>query len=182
MEKQRVKDIMIPINKYAVVNEDDSILDALIKLKESQMKLAPDEFKHRAVLVKNKEGKIIGKLGHWAFLRSLEPKYDEMGDLRILSRAGLTQEFVSAMAFKWDLFKGPLDDYCKKLKEIKVSKVMHPVSEHISIDASINDAVHAIVMWQTLSVVVIDKDEVVGILRLSDLFQEVFGRVVGGCH
>ncbi|MFH2035984.1 MAG: CBS domain-containing protein [Candidatus Zixiibacteriota bacterium] len=182
MVEKNVRDIMVPISEYAVVDENDSVLDALIKLKESQINIPPDKFKHRAVLVRDKNGDIVGKIGHWAFLRSLEPKYDKIGDLGILSRAGLTPEFISSLAVNWELFKGPLDDYCKKLKEIKVSTVMHPISEHIDINSSLNDAIHYILMWQTLSIVVTDKNKIVGILRLSDLFQEVFGRVVGGCQ
>ena len=130
---------------------------------------------HRAVLVKNKDGKIIGKIGHLAFLKGLEPRYGEIDDLDVLNRTGLTADFIKDVADKWDLFKGDLNESCKHLKSLKVTEIMHPVKEQIDEDAPMSEAVHKIVMWQTLSILVTHKNKTTGLLRLSDLFQEIFG-------
>lgn len=182
MEVKYVKDIMVPLNEYAVVGIDDTVFDALMELKESQKHIGPGRFLHRAVLVKNESGKIVGKIGHLSFLKALEPKYDRIGNLDLMSRSGLSPEFISTLALKMDLFQDDITKSCKRLKTIKVSEIMHQVNEHIDMKASLIEAIHCIVMWQTLSVLVTDGNKVVGILRLSDLFQEVFGEIVGGCH
>jgi hypothetical protein len=53
---------------------------------------------------------------------------------------------------------------------------MIPVTESIDENALLTEAIHRIVLWQTLSILVTRGGEVVGILRLSDLFDEI------SCH
>ena len=170
MALESVKDIMLPLDDYAVVSEDATMLEALQALEEAQKKLPPDRQPHRAVLVIDKDGKIVGKVGHLAFLRGLEPKYDKMGDLGTLSRVGLSAEFITAMMDNLSLWKESFYDYVHRAKITKVKDVMRPVTENISEDAPLSEAVHKIVMYQTLSLLVTRGKKVVGILRLSDLF------------
>jgi CBS domain-containing protein len=51
--------------------------------------------------------------------------------------------------------------------------VMRPMTEQVDVNDTINEAIHKIIMWQILSVLVTKGEKVVGILRLSDLFDEV---------
>ncbi len=84
MEVKKVKDIMLPLDEYAIVSENATLYDAFKALKDSQDKLDPGRQPHRAVLVVNKKNKVLGKVGHLAFLKALEPKYDQLGDLHVL--------------------------------------------------------------------------------------------------
>jgi hypothetical protein len=181
MEAKHVKDVMVPLDDYAVVDSNATVFEALMALRESQTRLKPGQYLHRAVLVKNGDGAIVGKLGHLSFLKALEPKYNEIGDLPSLARAGLTPEFISSLAVKWDIFKEDLGEACKRLKEVRVVDAMHPVKEHIDENAPMSEAIHKIVMWQTLSILVISGGKAVGLLRLGDLFNEVFGELVCNC-
>jgi len=54
-----------------------------------------------------------------------------------------------------------------------VKNVMHSVVENIDEEASLAEAIHKMIMWQTLSILVRRKGDVVGILRLSDLYTEL---------
>ncbi|MGC8719330.1 MAG: CBS domain-containing protein, partial [Thermodesulforhabdaceae bacterium] len=45
--------------------------------------------------------------------------------------------------------------------------------EFVEIDASLNEAIHKFVIGQHQSLLVLDKGEIVGVLRLSDVFMEV---------
>ena len=56
---------------------------------------------------------------------------------------------------------------------MKAADAMHPLSESVEESASISEAIHKIVMWQQLSLLVTRGDEVVGLIRLSDLYDEV---------
>ena len=182
MSEKLVKDIMIPIDEYAVVPMTATILEALNELKRSQKKLTPGRFLHRAVLVRNDKGGIVGKIGHLAFLKALEPKYDKLGKIKNLSRAGLTPDFLSSMATDLNLWQGDLKERCKMVRTVKVTQIMHPVTEQIDLNASLSSAIHRIVLWQTLSILVTDEDRVVGILRLSDLFEAVFEVIIADCQ
>ena len=173
MKIKQVKDIMMPLADYPVVSEDDTLLDAILALDEAQKKKPEDHEPYRAVLVDNSEKKIVGKIGHLAFLKGLEPKYDKMGDLGTLSRVGLSSEFIINMMHNMELWKGTVWDYYEHAKHTLVKEIMHPITEHIKDDASIGEAVHKVVMYQTLSLLVTHGDSIVGILRLSILFKEV---------
>ena len=173
MSAKKVKDLMLPLDEYAIVNEEATLLEAVLALDEAQEKLPANMQPHRAVLVVNFEGKVVGKLGHLAFLRALEPKYSLLGDLPTLSRAGLSSEFVTSMIENMRLWQEDLTDVCKQACHTKVKKVMRPVAENIDENASLSEAIHKMIMWQTLSILVKRRDEVVGILRLSDLYAEL---------
>jgi CBS domain-containing protein len=180
MQKQ-VRDLMFPLKEYAVVSETDTLFEALMKLDLAQQKLAPGRHRHRAVLVADATGRIVGKIGHLGFLKALEPKYSSVGNLGVLSRAGMNGVFLQSMMDFHQLFKEDLGSLCKRAKERGVKEVMHPVEEHIAEDAALSEALHRFIIWQSLSLLVTRGDEVVGLLRLSDVFQYMFDRMMHEC-
>jgi CBS domain-containing protein len=176
MDTKRVKDLMVPLEEYAVVPDTATMLDALEALEKSQTKLPPGKQHHRAVLIVDNNRKVIGKIGHLGFLRALEPKYSILGDMGKLSRVGLEPKFISSMMENFRFFEENLTDLCQRACHIKVVDVMRPVEENIDENATINEAIHKLVMWQTLSLLVTREGngkEVIGLLRLSDVFEEI---------
>lgn len=173
METKKVKDLMLRLEDYAIVDEDATLLDAVNILEEAQKKLDEGRMKHRAVLVRDKHGKIVGKLGHLAFLKALEPKYDSIGDLKTLSRAGLSEEFVHSIMDTFKFWEYTIPDLCKRARSVHVRDAFHPINENIDENAPITEAIHKFVMWQSLSIPVVRNDDIVGILRLSDLYTEL---------
>lgn len=168
-----VKDIMLPLSEYAIVSMEATLYDAFVMLKESQKKIPKGRQPHRAVLVVDKDNNIVGKLGHLGFLRALEPRYKNLGQLDMISKAGLTKEFITSMMNNYGLMQDDLEDIRIRTKKIIVKDVMRPVTENVDINDTINEAIHKIIMFQTLSALVTEGDKIVGILRLSDLFDEV---------
>ena len=90
--------------------------------------------------------------------------------LPTLSRAGISKNFMQAMRNDLAMWQNDFDDYVARAKRTLVKDVMHPVVEHVNIDDPIGEAIHKLVMYQTLSLVVFDRGKAVGILRLADLF------------
>jgi predicted transcriptional regulator len=179
MDQQKyVIDVMLPLDENAVVSENESLYEAFIALEEAQKKRPQDRQKHRAVLVINSKNEIVGKLGHLGFLKSLEPGYKNLGELDMISKAGLTIEFISSMMKNFDLLQDEWDDIRIRTKTIKMKDVMHPMTEHVDINDTINEAIHKIIMWQILSCLVTKSGKVVGILRLVDLFDEVSSNIL----
>jgi len=164
---------MLSLREYAVVSEDDTLLDALLALDQAQINLPSDRQPHRAVLVKNKQGKIVGKLGHLGFLKALEPKYSILGDVGQLSKSGLSSEFIESMMENYRFWQEKPTEVRNRARHLKIKQVMKPVKENIDENSTLAEAVHQMVMWQTLSILVTKDNHVVGILRLSDLFAEV---------
>lgn len=173
-----VKDVMLSLAEYAVVEEDATILDALKALKESQDRLPPGKQPHRAVLVRDRGGKIIGKLHHFAFLRALIAERKPMIEKKVLDRAGVSDELLASSMQTLDLLTGDLVDVCERASNVSVRDVYTPANQGISEDASLADAISSFLAHQTLSLLVRRAGATVGILRLSDLFEELARQIM----
>jgi CBS domain-containing protein len=179
MDSKIVKDLMVPLDDYAVVSPESTLLEAIVALDQAQKSLPVGRQPHRAVLVADDKKKVVGKIGQLAFLKALEPKYNMLGDLSRLSRAGLSPTFISSMMENFQFFQENLNDLCRRAAYVKAKDVMHPVTESIEENASLHEAIHKIIMNQTLSLLVTRGDKMVGLLRLSDLFDEVAKQMKG---
>jgi len=113
----------------------------------------------------------VGKIGQRGFLKALEPRCNLMGDRDNLTKAGLGPEFLDWMIDNLRFWQEDFVLLCQRARSIGVEKVMQPVDEGIDADAPMADAVHQFVMRQTLSLLVTSQGEIVGILRLSDVFR-----------
>ena len=175
MKTIAVKDLMVPLAEYATVSEEATLYDAVLALEKAQEAFDPKKQRHRAVLVFDKKNRIVGKLGQPDILRALEPKYGEMGDLGPLSRAGFSPQFLKSMLEKFALWDKPLRDICSKAARLMVKDIMYTPTEgeYVEEKASLGEAIHQLVMGRHQSLLVTKEDEIVGILRLVDVFKEI---------
>lgn len=177
MNQTRVKDIMVPLDDYAVVPPEATLRDAVVALDRAQKHVPPGRQPHRAVLVKDKQGRIIGKVGQLAFLKGLEPNYEHSIDTDALERAGVGDGLITAMREHTKYFEESLDDVCAHAATTKVGAILQPFEESIDENALLGEAVHKIVQWQRLSLLVTRGEQVVGIVRLSDLFDTIATKI-----
>jgi len=179
MENLKVKDLMVPVEQYCSVGEDATLYDAVIELEKARVQDEASGCPYRAVLVCSKEGKVVGKLSQLDVLRSLEPRYTEAGDLRKVSGFGISAEYLRSMMDTFGLWKAPLDDLCRKATDFEVGDLVRSPLEGEVIDeeASLNRAVHQLVVGHFQSLLVTWKGEYTGILRLVDVFREITERM-----
>jgi len=179
MEAIKVKDLMVPLDKYLTISEDATLFEAVLALEQARKASEGEGYPKRALLVRDKSGKVIGKLGFLNFLRCLEPKYGEFDDLRKLSGFGLSADFLKSMLDKFELWKAPLDRLCEKAADVKVKTVVTAPLENEVIDesASLDRAVHQLIMGHYESLLVTSGGDIVGILRLCDVVDEIFSRI-----
>lgn len=170
---KKVKDLMLSLSEYAVVGEDATILDALRALVASQAKVPPGKQPHRAILVRDRRGEIVGKLHHFAFLRALSPARKPMVTSDVLERAGVGDDLREASMRMLDLLTGDLIDVCERARNVAVRDVYTPATVGVDEDAPLSDAISMFLDHQTLSLLVHRGGRTVGILRLSDLFDEL---------
>jgi CBS domain-containing protein len=176
MKNFLVRDLMVPLSEYAVIDETATIFEAVMALEKAQEEFDQKRYRHRAVLVRNQDGKAVGRLGQLDMLRALEPKYDEMKTSTGVTHFGFSRKFLISMLEQYHLFDLPFHDLCRKAAEQKVSRYMHQPTEGEFIEAgdSLDKAVHLLVVGQHQSLLVMEKDQIVGILRLTDVFAAVF--------
>ena len=176
-----VKDLMVPLSEYATVTEDATLYEAVLSLEEAQEKFEDrhTRYRHRAILIFDKDGQVVGKLSQLDVLRALEPKYQKMIQGEGLHRFGFTKDFEESILEDYHLFASPLDDICRKAGEQSVKKFMYTPSEveYVSEDASLDVAMHQFIMGHHQSLLVTAGEKIVGILRLTDVFAAVFHKM-----
>jgi predicted transcriptional regulator len=83
------------------------------------------------------------------------------------------------MMQRYDLWKAPLDHLCRKAGEVRVGSIVSapPEGEIVEEDATLDKAVHQMIMGHHQSLLVLSGERIVGILRLTDVFKEVSNRI-----
>jgi len=175
MKNMTVKFLMVPLSEYATVSEDATLFEAVMALEKVQDEYVKSPYKHRAVLIFDKDKKIVGKLSQLDVIRALEPKYGEIGDQKSLARFGFTHKFLKSMLNQFSLWDKPLDRICQKASEVIVKNIMYTPTEgeYVEEDSSLDEAIHQLVMGRHQSLLVSRGEEIVGVLRLTDVFSEV---------
>ena len=176
MKTIMIKDLMVPLEEYATVPDSATLHEAVLALEEAQEKFQHLPYKHSAVLVYDKQDHIVGKLSQLDIIKALEPKYREMGDIKSLSRFGLSRKFISSIMENNYLWEKPLNDICRKASSIQVKDFMHTPDEgeYVNEDASLEMACHQLVLGHHQSLLVTRGEKIVGILRLTDVFNAIF--------
>jgi CBS domain-containing protein len=172
-----VKDLMVPLSDYASVHEDETLFEALMALEKAHEKLDPSKHRHRAILILDKNDRVVGKLNQWDILKALEPKYSKIDDLEKISRTGFSPQFLKSMLVQHALWNKPLMDICRAGGINKVKDVMHEPAEgeHINVNAPLGEAINQLIVGQLLSLLVVDDQKnIIGILKLIDVFEEIF--------
>ncbi len=180
MKTKTIEDLMIPLAEYATVSQEATLKEAVLALEKAQEKFDKAKARHRAVLVYNELDYIIGKVSQLDILRALEPKYSQLGDSDSVSRFGLSRfgfspKFMKSMIEQFELWETPLDLLANKASELKVKDFMYTPTEgeFVNKKASLDEAIHQIVMGHHQSLLVISSKKIVGILRLADVFSEI---------
>jgi len=173
-----VKDLMVPLADYATVSEDATLYDAIIALEEAQNKFDQSRYRHRAILIYDKNRHITGKISQLDILRALEPKYDEMDNRRGMSHYGFSKKFLRTLREQFSLFDKPMEEICKKAAMLKVKNIMYTPTEgeYVNVNDSLDIAIHRLVMGHHQSLLVAKGDDIkniIGVLRKTDVFMEV---------
>lgn len=184
MKTRLVEDLMVPLSEYATVSRESTLYDAVAALEKAQQDYNKSRYPHRAVLVYDENEKIVGKISQLDILRALEPQYDQMMEKGgSLARLGFSQKFQKSMLDQFKLWDRPFDDICKKAADVKVRDFMYTPGqgEYVGMHATLDEAIHQLVMGHHQSLLVTENDRIVGILRLTDVFMAVFEAIMSTC-
>ncbi len=176
MSDYLVKELMVPLSEYATVPEGSTLFDAVLALEKAQEEFDHTKYKHRGVLILDKDKRVIGKLGQLDVLRALEPKDEDPRKFDKLSQFGFSSNFVHKKRAQWLMEAKPLKDLCSKASQLKVEDFMQTPSEgeFIEHETSFEMAVMQLVMGHHISLLVTRDKEIIGILRLTDAFAAIF--------
>jgi CBS-domain-containing membrane protein len=124
----------------------------------------------------------VGKLSQLDVIKGLESGYKNL-DLSGVKHTGFSPEFIRSLIKTYDLWSKPLEEVCRKAPSIKVKEIMYTPTEgeYVREDATLNEAIHQLVMGKHQSLLVTTGEKIVGILRLTDVFHEI-GEVMKACR
>jgi CBS domain-containing protein len=176
-----VKDIMVPLSEYATVSEDATLSEAVAALKKSQADFDQAKYRHRAILVLDRNSSIVGKVNFQCILKAIEPKYEEMLSDSGPAHLGFTRKYQKAMIESFKLLQDPLDQICKKAAQTKIKAFMvtPKESEMIEPEAPLGEGIHQLVLGHHQSLLVTKANKVVGVLRLADAVEVVSNAILG---
>ena len=176
MSDYLVKELMVPLSEYATVLKGSTLFEAVMALEKAQEEFDHTKYKHRGVLILDKNKRVIGKLGQLDVLRALEPKDEDPGEINQLSEFGFSSNFVHRLRKQRRLKAAPLKDLCSKASKLRVEDFMQTPSEgeFIEQEASLEMAVMQLVTGRHISLLVTRDREIIGILRMTDVFAAVF--------
>jgi len=181
MKSYTVNELMVPLSEYATVSEDATLYEAVLALEKAQEKFEDKHtrYRHRAILILDKNRNVVGKLSQLDVLKALEPKYQDMLEGRGSQRFGFSRQFMKSMLQQYHLFANPLEDICRKAGEKNVKEFMYAPGEgeYVEDNASLDQAIHQLVMGHHQSLLVTRDEKIVGILRLTDVFAAVFHKM-----
>ena len=169
---------MVPIREYAKVSCEASVYDALLALEDAQARLPEGKAPHRAVLVVDASGEVVGNIGRYVFVKALGTGFGTPKTHEEMDRAGLSPDSISTVMSHLRFFQESLGNLQQRAKSIRACDVMYPAGDSIDESAHLQKAIESFGIAQTLSILVKRGREVVGVLRLSDLFQEIAAQVL----
>ncbi len=176
MEIITAGDMMVPLEEYAAVSEEETLYEAIIVLERAQEKLDRTHYSylHRAILVFDSNKEVVGKISQLDVLKALEPKYGEMGDMRRISLAGFSPEFLNSLIERYSLCNRSFTDMCRRASDRKVKDFMYTPGEgeYVDENVSVCEAIHQLVMGHHQSLLVTRDEQIVGVLRLTDVFRK----------
>lgn len=182
MKELYVRDIMIPLSDYATVSDDATLLETLRALELKNKIFESSPYRHRAVLVVDDSGQVVGKVSQLDMMRALEPNYQRLGSDVSLSRFGFSRDFMNAIAKQFQLWEQSLETMRETAKKTKVSEIMYTPADHqkVSDEDSLVVANHQIVMGQHQSLLVTrgKSKDIIGILRSTDVFNTLYNLLV----
>jgi CBS domain-containing protein len=114
-------------------------------------------------------------------LMALEPNYGKMEGTGVLERSGYSPDLIRSMLENNALWTEPLQFFHERAAKLKVGDLIHPPSEDEYIDenATLGEAIHQMIVSSYLSLLVTSDGEVLGILRLSDVFAKICDVIKG---
>ncbi len=176
VKNYKAKDLMVPLSEYATVPVGSTLHEAVLALEKAQEEFTENKAAHRAVLVLGKDKQVLGKLSQLDFLRAMVRKDKQTGEASDIGKFGFSSK---AIVFQMERNRAKSvsgDEILSTAAKSRVEDYMQTLSdgEYIEENTSLDTAVHQLTTGLHLSLLVTRGEEIVGVLRLSDVFAAAF--------
>jgi CheY-like chemotaxis protein len=166
-QEKLVSDVMVPLEEYTILSGDQTVKDAIEKLKESfTSKVSTSrimETGHRSLLVLDERKQVQGILAITDLLSAIMPPY-------LSAPKPATADSIQYSPMFW---KGMFRREIKQLGRKKIRDVMSPAPLSVEADANLMTAAYVMQMNNARRMAVLKNGKVVGVIREQDLFFEM---------
>lgn len=167
--ERRVEDVMVPLSSYNTVREDGTVADAVDRILQSfdraESTATVKETGQRDVLVLDGRDRVVGILRFKDLLAGLQPAY-----MRLLqNRPSMADSIRIEPPSHTGMFTIMARDMVKK----RVSDLMAGSPPTIRAKANLMEAANRMIELEVHSLLVVEGEKVVGVLRDQDLFFEL---------
>jgi CBS domain-containing protein len=163
---KKVKEVMIPLEDYPHIPYWFTLRQAMAIVREAAIKFE-GAFEPRSVLVFDEKYQLVGILTLRDIVKGLEPKFLQAG--------GPVQMDPSLTALVGDLFGPQIKEQAQK----PVREVMSPLRVTVGTEDSIAKALALMIKENVGMMPVMQDHKVAGMVRLTELFQEISKIVLG---
>ena len=179
MKNITVEMLMVPLEEYATVSQEADLYEAIHALEDAQKAFDPSKHRHRAILVLDNEKNVVGKISMFDILMALEPKYEELDVTETVSLSGYNPEFIKSLLKDNVLWNEPLQFACNRAAKLHISEIMEVPADgvYIDADATLDEALHQLIVCRCDSLIVTGNEKVMGILRLTDVFVQICEKI-----
>lgn len=166
-DEKRVMGVMIPIMEYTVMKGDSTVYEAIEAIKTSfSIRESTGRFLdtiHRSLMVLDDNGGVEGMVTIKNLVSSILPDY-----LKNMSYSD-----SKSLALSNNFWKGRFSARLRRLSEMTLRDIMTPPPPVIDACATLLEAALKMHSLQTRRLVVVQSNEVIGIIREQDLFFEM---------
>ncbi|MBW1705547.1 MAG: CBS domain-containing protein, partial [Deltaproteobacteria bacterium] len=160
-------DVMIPVEDYTTLKGNQTIGEAILRLKESfASKVSTSrimETGHRSILVLDDKGQVDGVLSIRDLLQGIMPAY-------LGASKPSTADSIQYSPMFWD---GMFTGAAKALAKKKIEDLMSPAPLIIDGGSNLMEAANMMVTNKVRRLVVTRSGQVAGVVREQDLFFEI---------
>jgi len=164
---KKVQDLMIPLEDYPHIPYWFTLRQAMAIVREAAIRFE-GTFEPRAVLVFDEKYQLMGMLTLRDIVKGLEPKF--------MKESALVKGDPGLAVLMGDFFGPGMKEAAQK----PVSEVMSPIRATVNGEDPIVKALALMITENVGMMPVLQDKKVAGMIRLSDLFQEISKVVLGG--
>lgn len=172
-EVTRVREIMIPLDKYPWVRITDPLSRAVALIRDAHLDVGRHRSLPRVLLVFDHDDELVGIVRRRDIMRGLEPNFlvNQPLDVRVSYFEVGVDPHLAELAEE-----GSLEKVLKGLRDQAkrpVGDVMRPITTTLYPDDPLMKAVYEMVSLNASLIPVVDEDEVLGVVRSVEVFHEL---------
>ncbi len=171
-QEKTIRDIMIHIDDYSKISEEDTVRDAVEILINSFNKFVSSgrimETGHRSLLVYDRNNRVVGILAIMDLIEALRPAY--------LSAA--KPSMADTIQYSPMFWSGLFTTQAKSLAQKKVGEIMS--DRPLSVDHATNlmEAANLMFTSQIRRALVMEEEKIIGVIREQELFFEIANIII----